>query len=142
MTTARHAIKTYVQTEIDTAVPEANGHRLVVMLFDGALSAVADARIKLQGGDIPGRGKAISKAIAIIDEGLRASLDHKQGGSIAAQLEELYRYMCTRLMHANLRADANALDEVTDLLGELEMGWKGIAGVQPPVNAVAHEARV
>ena len=142
MTTARHAIKAYVQTEIDTAVPEADGHRLVVMLFDGALSAVADARIKLQRGDIPGRGQAISKAIAIIDEGLRASLDRQQGGDIAAQLEELYRYMCTRLMHANLRADANALDEVTELLGELEMGWKGIAAAQPPVKAVAQEARV
>jgi flagellar secretion chaperone FliS len=141
MTSARRAINAYVQTEIDTAVPEADGHRLVVMLFDGALTAVADARLKLQQGDIPGRGKAISKAIAIIDEGLRASLDRKQGGDIAAQLEDLYRYMCARLMHANLRSDVNALDEVTDLLAEIESGWKSIGPAQSPMK-VAQEARI
>jgi flagellar protein FliS len=142
MTSARLAINAYVRTEIDTAVPEADGHRLVVMLFDGALTAVADARLKLLQGDIPGRGKAISKAIAIIDEGLRASLDRKQGGDIAAQLEDLYRYMCARLMHANLRSDVDALDEVTNLLGEIESGWKSIGPVQPPMKAVAQEARI
>jgi flagellar protein FliS len=142
MTSARHAINAYVKTEIDTAVPEADGHKLVVMLFDGALTAVADGRLKLQQGDIPGRGKAISKAIAIIDEGLRASLDHTQGGEIAGKLEDLYRYMCARLLHANLRSDVDALDEVTDLLGELESGWKGIGRAQPPMKAVAQEARV
>ena len=142
MTSARHAINAYVKTEIDTGVSEADSHKLVVMLFDGALSAVADARLKLQRGDIPGRGHSISKAIAIIDEGLRASLDHKQGGEIAGKLEDLYRYMCARLLHANLRSDVDALDEVTDLLGELEMGWKGIGRGQPPVQAAAHEARV
>jgi flagellar protein FliS len=142
MTTARHAINAYVQTEIDTAIPEADGHRLVSMLFEGALSAVADARIKMIGGDIPGRGQAISKAIAIIDEGLRASLDRKQGGEIAAQLEDLYRYICGRLMHANLRSDPKALDESANLLLELQSGWKGIGRVQPPLKAASQEARV
>lgn len=142
MTIARHAINAYVKTEIDTSVPEADGHKLVVMLFDGALTAVADARVKLQRGDIPGRGKSISKAIAIIDEGLRASLDHKQGGEIAGKLEDLYRYMCARLLHANLRSDVDALDEVTDLLGEIQSGWKAIGGTRPPARAFANEARV
>jgi flagellar protein FliS len=142
MTTARVAINAYVQTEIDTAVPGADGHRLVVMLFDGALGAVADARIKMVTGDIPGRGHAISKAIAIVDEGLRASLDLEHGGEIAAQLEDLYRYVCTRLLHANLRADPAALDEAAKLLAELQSGWKAIAGAQPPRKAVVQEAVV
>jgi flagellar protein FliS len=112
------------------------------MLFDGALAAVADARVKLQNGDIPGRGKALSRAIAIIDEGLRASLDRQQGGDIAAQLEDLYRYMCVRLMHANLRSDGDAMDEVTNLLAEIQSGWKSIGPAQPPMKAVAQEARI
>jgi flagellar protein FliS len=142
MTSALRAITAYVRTEIDTAVPEADGHRLVLMLFEGALSAVADARIKLTRADIPGRGQAISKAIAIIDEGLRASLDREHGGDIAAQLEDLYRYMCARLMHANLRSDAAALDEVTALLTELHSGWKAIGRMPPPATAAAQAARV
>lgn len=140
--TARRAISAYVQTGIDTAIPEADGHRLVVMLFEGALTAVVDARLRLLRGDIPGRGQAISKAIAIIDEGLRASLDREQGGEIAAQLEDLYRYICGRLIHANLRADPAALDEAASLLSELQSGWTGIGRTQAPTKAIPQEAGV
>jgi flagellar protein FliS len=142
MTSARRAISAYVQTEIETGVPEAEPHRLVLMLFDAALGAVADARAKMAAGDIPGRGQAISKAIAIIDEGLRASLDLEQGGEIASRLEELYRYICARLMHANLRSDPAALDEAAKLVSELQDGWEGIGRAQALATAVVQEARV
>lgn len=140
MISARRAISAYVQTEIETGVPEADPHRLVLMLFNGALAAVADARIKLTQGDIPGRGQAISKAITIVDEGLRESLDLTRGGDLAERLDALYRYICARLLTGNLKADAAALDEADRLLTELQDGWKAIGMARPSLEVV-HAAR-
>jgi flagellar protein FliS len=130
---ARRAIGAYVQTGIETGVPEADPHKLVLMLFEGALAALADARLKLTGGDIPGRGKAISKAISIVDSGLRASLDLEKGGDLASRLDSLYEYICTRLFDANLRGQAQPLEEASSLLSELHDAWTGIRGAQPEV---------
>ena len=137
MSPTSRAINAYVQTEIETAVPQADGHRLVSMLFDGALTAVADAKLKLSRGDIPGRGQAISKAISIVDQGLRASLDHEKGGDIAAKLDDLYEYICNRLLVANLKADEDSLDEVANLLRQLHSGWKGIGRMKPELAAAS-----
>ncbi len=137
MSPASRAINAYVTTEIDTAVPHADPHQLVSMLFDGALTAIADAKLKLSRADIPGRGQAISKAISIIDLGLRASLDHEKGGEIAMHLEDLYQYICSRLLHANLKSDVEGLDEAANLLRQLDSGWKGIARTKPELAAAS-----
>jgi flagellar protein FliS len=122
-TPARRAISAYVQTGIESGVPEADAHRLVEMLFEGALAALADARIKLTAGDIAGRGQAISKAISIVDEGLRGSLDLAQGGELASRLEALYEYICSRLLHANLKGEPKPLEEASALLAQLQDAW-------------------
>jgi flagellar secretion chaperone FliS len=127
---ARRAISAYVQTGVETGVPDADPHRLVLMLFEGAIAALADARIKLTGGDIPGRGKAISKAISIIESGLRASLDRAKGGELATRLDSLYQYICARLLDANLRGQAAPLEEASSLLRELQDAWSGIGAAQ------------
>lgn len=137
ITPARRAISAYVQTGIDTGVPEADPHRLVEMLFEGALAAVADARFKLASGDIPGRGLAISKAIAIVEQGLLASLDLARGGEIAARLDGLYRYICTRLLEANLKEQAKPLEEVSSLLQELQGAWASIGPARRAQEAAA-----
>jgi flagellar protein FliS len=125
MTHSNRAIDAYVKTEIESALPEASPHRLVLMLFDGAIASMVEARIRLAGGDIAGRGQAISKAISIVS-GLRASLDLQKGGEIAERLDALYDYICARLLHANLKSDGAAIDESMKLLAELQSGWKAI----------------
>lgn len=139
MTIARRAISAYVQNTIETGVEEADPHRLVAMLFDGAIQAVAEARIRLAEGNIAERGRAISKAIAIVEEGLRSSLDLAQGGAIAQRLDELYRYICAQLLTANLKAQVEPLIEADRLLTELQSGWKAIAAPRPP-SEVVHAA--
>jgi len=113
----------YAHTAIDSAVPEADPHRLVMMLFDGALAAIADARYHIARGHIEGRGNAISKAISIVDQGLRFALDEARGGPLAVRLGELYRYICARLLTANLHSRSEALDEAAKLLGDLRSAW-------------------
>ena len=133
-TTAGRAINAYVKTGIETAIPEADPHRLILMLFEGALASIAQARLKLSTGDIPGRGKAISKAISIIQDGLRTSLDTQKGGELAQRLSSLYEYVTMRLLEANAYARHDALDEAAHLISELHSGWTAITPSKHAAN--------
>ncbi|QET05863.1 MULTISPECIES: flagellar export chaperone FliS [Cupriavidus] len=123
---ARQGINAYAQVGVQTGVMNASPHKLIVMLYDGARSAIARAKFHMENGETEARGNAISKAINIIDNGLRAVLDHEAGGDISANLESLYEYMTRRLLLANLRNDATLLDEVDALLENLASAWAAI----------------
>jgi flagellar protein FliS len=135
MNTAQRAISAYVQTGIETAIPEADPHRLIQMLFEGVLAAVAEARLQLSAGDIPGRGQSISKAISIIEHGLQPSLDTKNGGELAERMNALYAYIITRLLHANLHGKEEGLVEALRLTSELHSAWKAIGETGTGENA-------
>jgi flagellar secretion chaperone FliS len=128
---ARKAVDAYAQVGMETGVASADPHRLILMLFDGTLAAISGARLAMGRGEIPAKGAAISKAIAIIDGGLKASLDVKAGGALAERLSGLYDYMMRRLLAANLRNDTVVLDEVTHLLNELRGAWAQIGRSAP-----------
>lgn len=135
-TATRHALSAYVQTGVESAIPEANPHRLVMMLFDGALASIADARLNMIRGQIAARGKAISKAISIVDQGLKCSLDTAKGGEIAERLDALYEYICARLLDANVKGRPEALDEPAKLLSELQSAWAEIAAAPSALQLV------
>lgn len=123
---ARNALSAYSQVDMEVNVAVASPCKLVLLLYDGALKAISQARFNMQDKKIAAKGEAISKAIAIIDEGLKLSLDVKAGGEIAENLSALYDYMCHRLLLANLKNDLGALDEVSKLLSELREAWAAI----------------
>ena len=116
----------YAQVGVETGVAAADPHKLILMLFDGTLAAISNARLALSRKEIGAKGAAISKAIAIVDGGLKASLDVRAGGELAERLAGLYDYMLQRLLVANLRNDTEALDEVARLLNELRGAWAQI----------------
>jgi flagellar protein FliS len=132
--TMKSGANAYAKVGVETGVLAASPHKLIVMLFEGAMVAVSTAARQMEAGDIAGKGKSISKAITIIENGLRASLDRKAGGEIAANLESLYDYMAARLLLANRDNDAALLEEVNRLLGELKGAWDAI-GTPPAVAA-------
>lgn len=116
----------YSKVGIDTAVESADPHKLILMLFEGALLAVASASLHMQRHEIGKKGEAVSKAINIILNGLKASLDMNAGGDLADKLSGLYDYMSHRLLYANVQNDPAALDEVSHLLSELKSAWQQI----------------
>jgi flagellar protein FliS len=120
----------YAKAGIETGVETADPHKLILMLFEGAMLAVASASLhmKRNGGaeDVARKGEAISKAINIITNGLKASLDQTAGGELAAKLGALYDYMSARLLHANLNNQPAILDEISHLLAELKGAWEQI----------------
>jgi len=123
---AKKAIDAYAQVGVETGVASADPHKLILMLYDGTLAAICAARLAISRGEVAAKGAALSKAIAIIDGGLKASLDVKAGGILAERLAGLYDYMLTRLLAANLRNDTKILDEVARLLDELRGAWAQI----------------
>lgn len=130
----RSPAESYAKVSVDAAIETADPHRLVLMLFDGAMAAISLARIQMQDGRIPEKGTAISKAIDLITNGLGASLDLEAGGELAERLAALYEYMAQRLLFANLKNNVAALDEVSELLGSLREAW---AQITPGEQAAA-----
>ena len=59
----------------------------------------------------------------IINE-LRCSLDFEKGGAIAKNFDALYRYILSRLTHADIRKDMKAVDEVIWIVGQLKLAWE------------------
>lgn len=118
----------YAKIEVESAVMSASQHQLVIMLFDGALSALVRARLFLQDGNIPAKGLALSKAINIIENGLKIGLVEGNGDELTQNLIALYAYMVRRLLHANVNNDASAIEEVEILLRNIADGWKEVAG--------------
>ncbi|ALB67297.1 flagellar export chaperone FliS [Cronobacter dublinensis] len=128
-------VQAYQQVGLESAVMSASPHQLVVMLFDGALSALVRARLFIEQGDTQAKGQALTKAINIIDNGLKAGLNMDIGGDLPQNLASLYEYMVRRLLHANLRNDVDAITEVETLMTNIADAWKQIG----PGSTIAQE---
>ena len=123
---AYSAISRYRQVNNEGAIEEANPHRLIAMLFDGALSRIALAAAHMRRGEIAEKGAQITRAIEIVGA-LRASLDMNVAGGLPQRLDALYDYVSRRLLHANLENDPKVLDEVGGLLRVIADAWGSIA---------------
>jgi len=131
------ALNAYKNVGLESGVASADPHKLILMLYQGAILAIASAKNQILRKQISEKGSSITKAIKIIDEGLKACLDVKAGGEIATNLSELYDYMNQRLLIANLKNDLAILDEVSVLLAELKGAWESISPTTPPRQADA-----
>lgn len=117
-------IAAYQHIGLESDIRGADPHRLIVLLFDGAEAALERALEHLAAKDVAAKAEALTKATAIISEGLCASLNTEEGGELAQNLFALYQYMLTRLVQANARNDAAAIREVQKLLGEISGAWR------------------
>ena len=132
---AMHSLaNAYQQIGLETATANATPHKLIEMLFDGFQDALARARGALQARQIEAKGRAIGHAARIVEEGLKAGLNLKDGGKIAADLDALYAYIGVRLTYANLHNDEAALDECARLMEPVRAAW---AEIGPRVTARA-----
>jgi flagellar protein FliS len=129
------ASRAYAATGIETTIADASPEQLILMLHDGLLDSLHRARFAMTEGRISEKGEAISRALAIVTEGLMPALDIERGGEIATNLAALYEYMITRLMLGNLQNDATHLDEVARLVQELRDAWQ-LLSARPAARAV------
>ncbi len=122
----KKALNQYNQLSAQTSVADADPHKLIQMLFDGAIDRIATAKGHVQREEFEARNEMVNKAIAIIG-GLQDSLNMEDGGDIAENLYSLYEYMTRKLFEANACNSEACLDEVSSLLGEIREGWAGIS---------------
>jgi flagellar protein FliS len=118
--------RAYANVGLETEVSTVDPAHLIVMLYEGALLSIARAGHHMQNRDVQRKGEAVSKAIQIIDEGLKASLEIQRGGDLARQLWQLYEYMCRRLLLASVNNEQDGFDEVTRLLSDLKEAWSSL----------------
>jgi flagellar secretion chaperone FliS len=130
------AAQAYFQTKVGTT----DQGQLLLMLYDGALQFIQQARAKMIANDFAGKGILISKVIDIISE-LSASLNMDKGGSLAVNLNNLYLLCTARLLRANLKMDMEALDSVESILSGLRGAYAQIIGTPEARQAAADIAK-
>ena len=134
---SRSGVNAYTQVGVETGVLAASPHRLISMLFDGALAAIAAASRHMESGDIEKKGEAIAKAVTIIITGLKSSLNREAGGQLAENLDALYDYMSRRLFEAHVKNDSDMLLEVKNLLTEIKGAWDEIGSAADTTSVAA-----
>lgn len=126
---AMQAVNGYKQTQAHASTPLER----VVLLYDGAVRYMENARDAIGRRDIPARRDALSRTLAIVAE-LQSTLDMDRGGDLAVELDRIYHYVMTRLMDAAVNHDARAIDDARRVLDILREAWRTVA-VAPPLEA-------
>jgi flagellar protein FliS len=106
-----------------TSVQSASREKLLLMLYEGAIRFVKQAIKACEEKNIADRGLYIGRTYDIVLE-LNNTLDHKVGGEIAKNLEQLYMFMTDQLTQANINGNKKHLEDVLKLLTTLHSGWK------------------
>lgn len=122
----RKANQAYQQVNLESEITNASPYQLIRILFNEALSALRRSEIFMEQNDIAAKGKELSKAINIIDNGLKQALDYDAGGELAHNLASLYDYMIMRLLNANIENNVTYIKEVYQLLSDLAKTWQQI----------------
>jgi flagellar protein FliS len=125
----------YSKVGLETDVQAASPHRLVSMLFDGVFDAMSQALGAIASGNTELKNRSISRAVRILDEGLKSALN-LEAGPLATDLRDLYAFVCMRLTQANLHADPALIEECQRLLGPIREAWNAI-GNQPEAKRAA-----
>ena len=125
-TLARGA-EAYQQTLVQSRSPL----ELVVMLYDGALRSLEQAADAMDRRDMPAKAEAMSRSFAIIAE-LQNTLNVRDGGELARQLDALYAHMHERLVDANIQRSSAPIRDVINLLRPLRDAWSQVATAVVP----------
>jgi flagellar protein FliS len=132
MYTPNQALRSYQQVGAAAQVAAADDPvKLIQLLMAKAVEQLTQARGHMERGEIAPKAEQLSRAVAIIDT-LNSLVDLDKGGEIARNLRDLYDYATQRVTYANLKNDARALDEATNVIREIKAGWDGIAAPPRP----------
>lgn len=130
----RGSLKSYRKVSLESEISVASPHRIIQLMFNGALERIAQSRYAIEQGDQVAKGVYISKAVGIIT-GLSSSLNMDAGGEIAKNLNSLYDFMLRRISEANLNNDVQALDDVAVILRDIKEAWDAIPADKHHISA-------
>lgn len=136
----RNASAIYQQNSVQGVVEDADPHKLVSLLLEGAIDHIVKARGNIVHHVVAAKGNNIARAVAIVGA-LRDSLDHSVDPVLCQRLDSLYDYVTRRLLFAQLNDDEAALDEVIRLLTPVREGWQAVRGTATRAAEMASVAR-
>ncbi|MCL4848071.1 MAG: flagellar export chaperone FliS [Acidobacteria bacterium] len=119
------AASAYQEVQVTSRSPV----ELVVMLYDGAISSIAQARAAMVARDLVTKRAAIDKAYAIVTH-LQSTLSMDDGGEVAASLDSLYTYVVDQIVQANTSLAPAPLDDCLRVLRPLRDAWASLASQQ------------
>jgi flagellar secretion chaperone FliS len=125
------AASTYRSVSVQTQAVDHDQYQLVVMMFEATLEALARTKGAIIDNNIPVKVAQIDKAIRIVQEGLRTSLDLENGGELASNLANLYDYCIIRMTQANAKNNTDYVDEVIDLVKSVSDAWRQLRQTGP-----------
>ncbi|MBL7190131.1 flagellar export chaperone FliS [bacterium] len=106
----------------DVNLSTVNQGKLLLKVYDAAISFVREAKSRMETKDYSGRGLYIDRAFGAINE-LRITLNFEHNPKLADSLNQLYFFMTRQLSQASLKNDAKLLDDVIVLLSQLRNVW-------------------
>ncbi len=118
MTASAASYDAYKRVDIETA----SQGKLIVMLFNGAITRAEDAKRAIEDKDLPTRHNKLIGAQNIIAE-LRAALN-MNAGELSANLDQIYEYAHHLLVQANIKSDPRMIDESVKLLTSMRDTWQ------------------
>ncbi|WP_298770802.1 flagellar export chaperone FliS [uncultured Shewanella sp.] len=121
----RSSLQSYRKVSVESGISVASPHKIIQMLFAGALERLAQARCAIEQNDLAKKGEAIGKAISIVS-GLNGSLNMEVEGEVANNLNALYDFMLQQMSAANMNNDVKAIDDVMEILKVIKEGWDTI----------------
>lgn len=110
------AQQTYRNTQVNTVLPG----DLTLMLYNGCIRFVKQARAAIESNQYEEKNNNIKKAKNIIDE-LIITLNMEY--PISEQMRQLYHYMNDLLIEANIRNDVEKLDTCLEFVTEMRDTW-------------------
>jgi flagellar protein FliS len=137
-------LQIYRQQQVQHEIEQASPVRLVVMLYDKAVSLLRQSVLHIDRNNVKAKGEALNRVVEIIGE-LQAVLNREEGGLVAQNLDAMYEFMIQSVTLANLNNDSRPLDGVLKVLEELRKGWQEleqmtqdgeVAAVTSPLNSV------
>ena len=132
----RGSIQSYRKISLESEIGVASPHRIIQMMFEGALQRIAQGKYAIQQSNHAQKGERLGKAISII-AGLNGSLNMDAEGEVASNLTALYDFMLMKLSEANMNNDVQALDDVSSLLKTIKEGWDAIPEDRHQINSTA-----
>lgn len=115
-------VQQYANNYVETAVTEATPHKLVEMLYDGAIKNLTLMKVFMEKGDFAKKAEFSNKSLAIINS-LRAGVDLEKGGEVGENLFALYDYCYRRVLEASSQNSLEMIDEVIGHLKGLKEAW-------------------
>ncbi len=118
----RKNLQTYRQVNVESGILSSDPHKIILMMFDGALMAIAEAKGAIERNNLENKSKSITKAINIFSA-LRESLDRESEPEISDNFDNLYSYCIDNLIDLSISLNIEGLDEITAFIRPVRDAW-------------------